>query len=540
MKKQATLFTLSLITLACMKSSFAAIPVNLKNQNPSILKSLAISPTHDSFKQVSSDVDFNHVTHIRIQQMYAGYPVWGADGVVHIPQNSPRSLANLDQNSTMNGIIYKGLLSDLNKTPVSILNLEQGKKALQHAKQIYWKTTGINNYDDNTAKSDLIVYVDKNNIAHWAYLVSFLTGASDGMPALPTYIMDAQTFFIYTEWNDIQTAEDVKGGGYGGNQKMGKFSYDGLSGNYPVLDIKRLTLFKRCLLQNSDVQVKDDNRKPGPLGVPIAEFQCNVTDSQHANLYWNGDSDAVNGGYSPANDALYIGRIIKDMYQKWYGIPVLTQSGKPMKLNMHIHTRDFTGQPMDNAYFLSINKEMYFGDGVSYFYPLTSLGVGAHEVSHGFTSQHSKLIYQKQSGGLNEAFSDMAAQAAEFYSTGHNSWQIGPEILKGEGALRYMDEPTKDGNSIDNIKDYNDNLNVHYTSGIFNKAFYLLGTAENWNTKKAFDVMVKANMHYWTSNITFADAACGVIKATQDYKYDINAVVKAMNGVGINTAHCLS
>jgi len=49
----------------------------------------------------------------------------------------------------------------------------------------------------------------------------------------------------------------------------------------------------------------------------------------------------------------------------------------------------------------------------------------AHEVSHGFTEQHSNLFYYGQSGGMNEAFSDMAAQAAEFYSIGKASWLIG-------------------------------------------------------------------------------------------------------------------
>ncbi len=59
---------------------------------------------------------------------------------------------------------------------------------------------------------------------------------------------------------------------------------------------------------------------------------------------------------------------------------------------------------------------MTFGDGASYFYPLVSLDVSAHEVSHGFIEQNSNLIYSGQSGGINEAFSDMAGEAAEFYS----------------------------------------------------------------------------------------------------------------------------
>ena len=186
---------------------------------------------------------------------------------------------------------------------------------------------------------------------------------------------------------------------------------------------------------------------------------------------------------------------------------------------------------------------MTFGDGIEVFYPLTSLGVAAHEVSHGFTEQHSNLAYYTQSGGLNESFSDMAAQAAEFYSTKKNSWEIGPEIFKEDNqALRYMDEPTKDcpkGRSpgqhcsINHMSQYNESLDVHYSSGIFNKVFYLLGTAKGWDTKKAFDVMVKANMAYWTPTIDFYNAANCVLKAAKDLNYSQAVVKKAFSDVGI-------
>jgi pseudolysin len=274
------------------------------------------------------------------------------------------------------------------------------------------------------------------------------------------------------------------------------------------------------------------------FGDAVAAFSCIRKDEQHGNLYWNGDQDAVNGAYSPSNDALYAGAVIKDMYQSWYGIPVLTQNGEPMMLNMRVH------EDMENAYW--DGSQMTFGDGGSMLYPLVSLGVGAHEVSHGFTEQHSGLIYFGQSGGLNESFSDMAAQAAEFYSAKNNSWEIGPEIMKGESALRYMDEPTKDCNgrapgmscSISNAKDFHFGLDVHYSSGVFNKAFYLIATSPGWDTRKAFDVMVHANRHYWTPFSNFQSAACGVIKATRDYNYSVNEVSAAFNKVGIGTLRC--
>ena len=110
--------------------------------------------------------------------------------------------------------------------------------------------------------------------------------------------------------------------------------------------------------------------------------------------------------------------------------------------------------------------------------------------------------------------------------------------------LRYMDEPTKNcGNrqpgdhcSIDHVKDYHSGLDVHNSSGVYNKAFYLI--ANKWNTRKAFEVMVQANLNYWTENETFESAACGVLKAAKDYKYDEETVREALKEVGIAADQC--
>ncbi len=61
---------------------------------------------------------------------------------------------------------------------------------------------------------------------------------------------------------------------------------------------------------------------------------------------------------------------------------------------------------------------MSFGDGASTFYPLVNADVSGHEVSHGFTEQHSNLTYSGQSGGMNEAFSDMGGEATEYLLEG--------------------------------------------------------------------------------------------------------------------------
>mgnify|MGYP003642830964 CR=1 FL=1 len=543
------------LPLMGMPSVYAAKPVNLSHQNLSTLSSLVAGPAAGTeMLELSRSVSATNTTHIRVQQTYSGYKVWGADAVIHVP-NSGKSLkakslqslmSTAGSHASMNGTIYQDIRKDLADTRQSMLTGAGEAKALKHAADTYTHKIGgsVAISDQKTTK---IVFIDKANKAHWAYLVSFHADAAKAgaIPAKPNYIVDATTQQVYAEWDNIKTASDnkkpklkeVDGGGFGGNKKMGKLSYDGLEGklHYAKLLFSRDAETKSCKLKNSDVVVKHyrDNK--------VISFKCSVGDKDHADLYWDGDEDAVNGGYSPGNDALFGGNVIKGMYRDWYHVPVLTdRDGEPMVLTMVVHN------PIDNAYW--DGSKMTFGDGVTMFYPLTSLGVAAHEVSHGFTEQHSGLAYYGHSGGMNEAFSDMAAQAAEFYAYGKNTWQIGPEIFKGEDrALRYMDKPSKDcgedgepGNwcSIDNADQYYSGLDVHYSSGVFNRAFYLMGSAEGWDAKKAFDVMVHANENYWTSTSTFSEGACGVLSAAKELGYDQAAIKKAFKKVRVDITEC--
>ncbi|ATD10108.1 vibriolysin [Pseudoalteromonas piscicida] len=178
---------------------------------------------------------------------------------------------------------------------------------------------------------------------------------------------------------------------------------------------------------------------------------------------------------------------------------------------------------------------MTFGDGANTFYPLVSLDVSAHEVSHGFTEQNSGLVYRYKSGGLNEAFSDMAGEAAEFFMKGSNDWLVGQDIFKGSGALRYMNDLTQDGRSIDHQSNYTSSMDVHHTSGVFNKAFYNLATTAGWDTKKAFIVMAKANQMYWTANTDWDLAGNGVMDAACDLGYEPGDVQAALAAVGVNS-----
>ncbi len=524
----------------------SATPIDLKNQDNTLLTSFSSNAALTQIKQKSSTTDFNHTQHLRLQQFYAGYPVWGADFILHIPQGNISSLKQLNTlteklPSNMDGIIYKNIEQDLNKAPNYLLNDTQEKTALEQAILSYQKLHGTHGIISDK-KIETIIFITQDNKAHWAFLISFHVNIPNTSPQKPTYILDALSLTIYKTWDDLHTLVDTFGGGIGGNEKTTQFFYDGQESHQPKLNIQRDPNSKICYLSNKDVVVKNANNTNEAI-----QFSCPSPDTSHGNIYWNTIHDAINGGYSPSNDALFVGKIIKDMYQQWYGIPVLSEKGAAMMLTMLIHLN------IDNAYWDGEHKRMFFGDGIHRFYPLVSLDVGAHEVSHGFTQQHSNLVYHGQSGALNEAFSDMAGEAAEYYAyTTHktntpNNWMVGDSIIKQKNkALRYMDDPTKDCDinwpekpcSISHYKDYNDTLNVHYSSGIFNKLFYQLATSDGWDIQKAFNVMVQANRYYWTATTDFTHAACGVLKAINDYKYSATAFKNAAANVGISLKIC--
>lgn len=506
------------VLAASLSSVYAATEKDLERQPFGLISNVPL-------KEIKKEIDSNHTTHIRLQQTYEGLRVWGGDVVVHVPKGESTALLT-SKCATVNGLIYENLAKDLQTQGLKIPNINREEMVMETAVRTFAAPSST---EISQKKSELMIYPDENKKAHYAYLVSFFAKPVTGTPAIPTFIIDAETFKIYEQWDNLQTAN---GGGFGGNPKMGQLIYDGLQGHLPILNIDRFESW--CALFNVNVNVVDVRKNDVPM-----QFGCKMPDPTHNYVFWDGNFDEANGGYSPGNDALYAGQVIKEMYQGWYGIPVLTDAnGNPMQLLMRVHA------DMENAYW--DGSSMTFGDGYETFYPLVSLGVASHEISHGFTEQHSNLVYRYQSGGLNEAFSDMAAQAAEFYSNGTSSWMIGAEITKGDWALRYMDQPSKDCNgdkpghncSIDNLRQYRPWMDVHYTSGIFNKAFYLIATTPGWDTKKAFDVMVAANRFYWIPNTTFRKAACGVLQATADSGYPVNEVRSAFKGVGIPTSDC--
>ncbi|ODV19881.1 MAG: peptidase [Rhodanobacter sp. SCN 68-63] len=428
---------------------------------------------------------------VRQQQMYRGVPVYGRSVAVveDANGNALRATGDLAQN----------LDSDL----VSVAPHLTAAKAIDALKS-HAHTTLVGGAKISNQQADLFVYPQDNGPARLVYRTSYVV-SGNGQPSRPTAIIDANTGEVIQSWNGLTYASAT---GPGGNQKTGQYIY---GTDYAALDVTQSG--STCTLNNTNVVTYNLNH--GTSGGSIVSFTCP-----------NSNTDAINGAYSPVNDAHHFGGVVHDMYVAYTGAAPLN-----MKLRMNVHYKN----NYENAFW--DGTAMYFGDGASTFYPLVSLDVTSHEISHGYTEQNSGLQYTGQSGGMNEAYSDIAGEAAEFYDRGAADFLVGRDIVKtsaGIGdALRYMCNPPQDGGSIDNAADYNSGLDVHYSSGVYNKAFCLLAKTSGWDVKKAFQVFALANKSYWTATSTFNSGACGVESAATDLGYSSNDVVTAFNGVGV-------
>ena len=363
--------------------------------------------------------------------------------------------------------------------------------------------------------SELVIYLD-GKTAKLAFAVRFFADTFEGgQPTRPTFLVDASSGEILFEYEGLTHTKI--GTGPGGNEKTGQYKY---GTDFPSMDVAVSVDNVNCTMNNTNVKTVDLNH--GTTGSTAFSFVC-----PEGNTY-----KEINGAYSPLNDAHFFGGVVFDMYNDWLGIAPLT-----FQLTMRVHY----STNYENAFW--DGSSMTFGDGYTTFYPLVGLDVAAHEVSHGFTEQHSGLLYFGQSGGINESFSDIAGEAAEMYMRGSNDFKVGAEIFKAGDALRYMDEPKTDGYSIGHTDKYYSGMDVHYSSGIFNKAFYLLVNPpeppdSTWDVKKAFKLFARANQLYWTPSSTFDDAFDGLIKAagdlsSDDLSYSTDDVTAAFAAVGV-------
>ena len=218
---------------------------------------------------------------------------------------------------------------------------------------------------------------------------------------------------------------------------------------------------------------------------------------------------------------------------------------------------------------------MTFGDGDNgaTILPLVALDIAGHEMSHGVTSRSAGLIYSGESGGLNEATSDIFGTMVEYYASNASDpgdYVVGEELFPNNAAMnqaiRWMFKPSLDGSSPDCYASSLGGLDVHYSSGVANHFYYLLaegavvpagfgaGTAANLtpaslvcngNTaiagigrEAAGKIWYRALTVYMTSSTNYAAARVATVNAASDLygaaSAQTNAVKAAWSAVSVN------
>jgi bacillolysin len=239
-------------------------------------------------------------------------------------------------------------------------------------------------------------------------------------------------------------------------------------------------------------------------------------------------------------DAHYYAGTVYDYYKTKFNRDGIDGRNMAIKSTVHYKTN------YNNAGWTGTQMIYGDGDGVQ-FAPLSgSLDVIGHEMTHGVDEYEANLVYQDQSGALNESLSDTFGAFIEFYAEGptNGDWLLGEDVttpkISGD-ALRSISDPTRYGdpahmsNYLYTTSDYG---GVHTNSGIPNKASYLITTNPSIGLEKAEKIYYRALTMYLTSTSNFHDARVALAQSAEDLYGaggdEYNAVISAWNAVGVN------
>ncbi|MEV8297932.1 MULTISPECIES: M4 family metallopeptidase [Streptomyces] len=290
-------------------------------------------------------------------------------------------------------------------------------------------------------------------------------------------------------------------------------------------------------------------------------YNLNRGTSGTGTLFTGPDDVWGNGSASNAEtaaaDAHYGAALTWDYYKNVQGRSGIRGDG------VGAYSRVHYGNNYVNAFWSDSCFCMTYGDGSGNANPLTSIDVAAHEMTHGVTSHTAGLVYSGESGGLNEATSDIFGAAVEFHANNASDvgdYLIGEEIdINGDGTpLRYMDKPSKDGASKDYWYSGIGNVDVHYSSGPANHFFYLLSEGSGTKTingvtydsptsdglpvtgigrEKAAKIWFRALTTKFTSTTNYAGARTGTLAAAGELygtdSTEYKAVQDAWAGINV-------
>ncbi|MFF7991301.1 M4 family metallopeptidase [Kitasatospora xanthocidica] len=470
-------------------------------------------------------LDKDGTRHLRFERTYAGLPVIGGDLVVH--QKADGAVKSVSK--AVSARI--ALPSVTPKVPAD--------QAAAQATGAVKATVGATLDADQspladvhqTGKAQLVVWATDGN-PRLAYRTTVEGVRADGTPSSQVLVTDAATGAVLSTHEKVQTAAGSGNGVFVGQVPLTTAE---AGGQYQLKDDTR-----------GGQSTTDMGNGTSGNGSPFANTSNSFGDGTAANR----ESAAVDAQFGAATTW--------DFYKNAFGRNGIRNDGVGAVSRVHY------GSNYVNAFWSDDCFCMSYGDGSGDAAPLTELDVAGHEMTHGVTAATANLNYSGESGGLNEATSDIMGTMVEWYanlpSNPPNYW-IGELVnLNGNGTpLRYMDQPSKDGQSADYWDASVGNLDVHYSSGVANHFFYLLSegsgaksingfsynsptydnsTLAGIGREKAAQIWYKALTTYFTSTTDYAGARAGTLSAAADLygsgSAEYNAVAATWTAVNVN------
>ncbi|GAA4050504.1 M4 family metallopeptidase [Streptomyces shaanxiensis] len=452
-------------------------------------------------------VDADGTQHVRYDRTYRHLPVLGGDFVVHLAKDgtyrgASRATEGALSLSSITPKVSAPKAADLAATALRAANVGETLKRL-------------------TSKPQLVV-----DALHGTPKLAWRTDAvaqdSLGNPVARTVLTDARTGAKIDAWDSIETASGDGKSLYGGTVPL-ETTQSGST--YQLKDATRGGTYTGDAANKTDLCV---------LTVCLSRAPATVfTDADN---HWG--TGAATDRSTVAVDAQYGTDVTWDYYEDVHGRKGIAGDGKGSFNRVHY------GNAYNNAFWDDSCFCMTYGDGDgTQLGPLVSLDVAGHEMTHGVTSKTAALTYSGESGGLNEATSDIFGTLVEFHA-GNTSdpgdYLIGEKIVRsglGRDALRYMDKPSKDGVSVDCWSTTTADLDVHYSSGVGNHFAYLLAEGSGAKTvngvgynsptcngssvdgigrDKLGAIWYRALTVYMTSSTKYAGARTATLNAARD------------------------
>jgi Zn-dependent metalloprotease len=453
--------TLSAAILLALAGSAAAANATSEQAKNRALTNLQANPkaahmaNGDQLNAKYAKVDANGAEHVRFTRSFGGLEVIGGDFVVHSRGGQFKSAS-----MTMRDSVKVGTRPSVDQSGAIV-------------------SAGADFGSNFTGRpsASLAVYA-RGATPVLAWNVQMQGTDADGNDRDMTYIVSAKDGKVLDRWSNMETAKPGGGGSTCTSTTPANGTGKSLfSGNVAISTTN-------C---GSSFQMKDQTRGGGYTTNLANGTSGNGTIFSDADNVWgnNTTSDAA----TVAADAHYGVAMTWDYYKNVHGRNGIANDGKGALSRVHYCRRYVNAFWSDSCFCMSFGD----GDGTSY-YPLVDIDVAGHEMSHGVTSRSANLTYSGESGGLNEATSDIFGTMVEFYANNTNDtpdYMIGEELYKsnptGSKALRYMFHPSAADASSDCWYSGVGSLDVHYSSGVANHFFYLLAEG---STDKTFSGVV--------------------------------------------------